>query len=106
VADDLVTGFSVWKATELIDDYGVLEDGSGFGYVTDLIFDPQGRLRRVVVYASGIGGPGHYGYPWFGYGYRGYAWHPSLDHYVLPYDEDEIARFAAFDYERLGERPG
>lgn len=105
VDDDLVTSFSFWKATDLIDDYAVLETGAGYGYINDLVFGNDGMLQAVVVdvdYGRRGAGAGYYAYPWYGYGYDGYAWEPGLDSYVLPFDEDEISDFTlAFDYGEL-----
>lgn len=91
VDDDLTTGPNIWKATSLLDDYAVLENNVGYGYVDDLIFNDNGQLDSVLVnVANPDYGYGYYTYPWYGYGYGSYAWHPGLDYYVLPYD-DELA---------------
>lgn len=103
VEDELTTGFDIWKVTNLLDDYAVLESGLGYGYVDDLIFDRQGQLQSVVVSASGeYGEPGSYAFPWYGYGYDGYAWAPGLDYYTLPFDDaDEFADLEPFDSDQM-----
>lgn len=102
VDDDFAAGYEIWKATELLDDYTVTETGDGHGYVHDLIFDDDGMLRAVVVNTNGA----YYAWPWFGYGYDGYAWHPGFSYYVLPFDADEIAEFdTPFDYDKLEGAP-
>lgn len=101
VEDDLDTGAGIWKATDLLNDYAVLEEGEGYGYVNDLTFDQQGQLQAVVVDATEYVTPGYYAYPWYGYGYAGYAWEPGLGHYTLPYGPNEITEFAAFEYNDL-----
>lgn len=102
VEDDVETGLDIWKATDLINDYAVLQTGAGVGYVNDLIFDNDGKLQSVIVNATEYLEPGYYAYPWYAEGYDGYAWDPGLGRYVLPYDEAEIAAFdTAFDYDEL-----
>lgn len=104
VQSDLATGPKIWKATDLIDDYAVLESGAGYGYVNDLIFDDTGKLQLVVVNASEYGRPGYYGYPWYGYRYDGFAWNPGFDRYVVPFNESEVANLDnAFRYDQLQE---
>lgn len=106
VEDDLETGFNIFKATQVVGDYAVLEDGAGYGYIDDMLFNDEGNLQGVVISASDTdaGDPGYYAYPWIGTGYADYAWHPALDHYVLPYDQLEIDELSQFDYEQLEQR--
>jgi sporulation protein YlmC with PRC-barrel domain len=47
VDDDLITA-RPWKATQLMDDYARLADGTLYGYVNDVIFDNKGQLAAVV----------------------------------------------------------
>lgn len=91
VEDDLETGSEIWKASDLINDYVVLENNDGYGYVKDLIFDKNGQLQSVVVNASNPNfAYGTYAYPWYGYGYE-YGWDPGLDYYVLPFGDEDFA---------------
>lgn len=95
VSDELQTGPRVWKATEVIGDYAVLDGGvKAYGYVDDLIFDDQGMIMAVVVdpaVANGL-----YAYPYYGYGY-GYGFHPGNTFYMLPYAGDEVEIVTPFD---------
>lgn len=96
VDDDLRTGPEVWKATDLLNDYAVLQSGEGYGYVTDLIFEGD-RLKSVVVNpGSGYGAYGPRAYPWAGYGT---AW--RHDRYTMPYEPRELAEIDPFDYDQL-----
>ena len=101
VTEDVRTGPRIWKATELLDDYMVIEAGEPYGYVTDLVFDDSGNLRSVVASASNaeLGDAGVYAYPWYGYDY---GWRPELDRYSVPYTTEQIAGLSVFDYEELG----
>lgn len=90
VEDDVEAGFNLWKATALLNDYVLLSDGDGYGYVSDLTFDKNGKLQSVVVNASNPAyGYGYYAYPWYGYGYD-YGWDAGLDYYVLPYGASDF----------------
>lgn len=97
VSDELQTGPRVWKATELIGDYAVLDgDVTAYGYVDDLIFDEQGMLMAVVVdpaVANGL-----YAYPYYGYGY---GFHPGNTYYRLPYAGEEVEIVTPFDETRM-----
>lgn len=91
VADDLSTGPSIWKATDLIDDYVLLENDTGYGYVTDLTFNQEGKLQSVVVNASNPDFDyGYFAYPWYGFGYD-FGWDPGLNYYILPYSDGDLA---------------
>lgn len=95
VREGLRTASGIWKATDLLDDYAVLESGEGYGYVDDLIFDDDGMLRSVVVNVTegDETARGPRAYAWSGSGDA--AWHPGLDYYLLPYDEAEAAQAGA-----------
>ncbi|MEO3432638.1 PRC-barrel domain-containing protein [Inquilinus sp. CAU 1745] len=93
VNDDLLTGPRVWKASELIGDYALLNDGdAAYGYVDDLIFDDQGMIMAVIV--DPAVGTGRYAYPYYGYGY---GFHPGYTFYMLPYAGDEVEIVTPFD---------
>jgi hypothetical protein len=93
--ESFATGPYIWKATALLDDYVVLEDGEPFGYVTDLVFDQSGRLLAVVAADahSPIDRRGVYAFPWDRRG-----WRPGFDHYTVRHTEEEIARLPRIDY--------
>jgi len=96
VSDDLTTGPRVWRATELMGDYVRLKNGTGYGYVDDLIFNKDGSLNAVVVTRDvGYGPAGPYAYPFYGYGY---GFDPGLDYYTMPFAENEVARLDPYDY--------
>jgi sporulation protein YlmC with PRC-barrel domain len=87
--EDLETGPRVWKATNLLDENVVLEDGAAYGYVIDLIFDGD-VLRSVVVSAANPEiGYGRHAYPFHGVG-PGY-WEPGLGYFTVPYRIEEIS---------------
>lgn len=92
VQDDLNTGPKIWKATDLMDDYVLLESGEGYGYIDNLTFNKNGELQSVVVNASNPDYDyGYYAYPWYGYGYGyNYGWNSALGQYVLPYGNRDL----------------
>ncbi|MBN1240980.1 MAG: PRC-barrel domain-containing protein, partial [Gammaproteobacteria bacterium] len=103
VDDDVVSSTGFWKASELLDDDVVLQDGDRYGYVTDLIFNEQGNLESVVINSANPSfGYGYYAYPWYGPGFG--AWDPGLGYYTLPYGATEIGEMTAFDYDILDQR--
>jgi len=94
------TGPRAFRASELTGDYVTLKDGEGYGYVRDLLFDRQGKLRSIIVEPDvAYDAAGYYAYPYHGYGYDyGYEFDPGLDHYGLPYGADEVGEHEPFDY--------
>ena len=84
-----------WKAAELLEDYVRLADGSGYGWVEDLVFDSHGRLQAVVVARDISHGPGLCAFPYYGYPY---GFDPGLGYYRLPYGPLEIVGVEPFDY--------
>jgi sporulation protein YlmC with PRC-barrel domain len=95
VNDFFETGPNIWKASALLDDYVVLENGEPFGYVTDLVFDDAGKLLSVVAAESrgDIDRRGVYAFPWDDRG-----WRPGFDHYTLRHTEKDIAWLPKIDY--------
>jgi sporulation protein YlmC with PRC-barrel domain len=95
VEEFFATGPYLWKATALLDDYVVLENGDPFGYVTDLVFDDDGKLISVVaVYARGdLDRRGVYALPW-----DDRDWRPRFDHYTLRHTLEEIEQLPKIDY--------
>jgi sporulation protein YlmC with PRC-barrel domain len=101
VEDDVTTGPKLWQATELRNDYVVMQNGEGYGYITDLIISREGKLQAVIANAVSDDFPrGNFAYPWLGYGYP-YAWDSGLDYYVLPYSVDQIAGRTVFDFDAM-----
>jgi hypothetical protein len=98
VDDDLATGPHIWRATDLIDDYAYLNNQTGYGYVNDLIFTPDGDLHAVVVNASPGWGGGYRAFPFYGYAY---GWSPSYSGYNLGYGTADVGRMNRFDYSRM-----
>ncbi len=88
------TGPQTFKATDLLNDYAVLENGQGYGYITDLVF--QGRtLKSLVVSASSPNFEyGTFAYPWTGWGRSG---SPGLSYYRLPYGPGQVTELKAFN---------
>ena len=117
VSQDNVQDFSVFKdpaqaaagarsfrASEVIGDYVRLSQARDYGYVSDLIFQPDGTLKSVVV-APDVGWESYYAaFPWHGYEY---GFEPGADVYELPYAEEEVAEYAGayenWDYDGLFE---
>ena len=98
-AEPITGGPRAWRATELIDDYVYLEDGTGYGLVQDLVFSQQGELQAVILepdVAYDVDGP--YALPYYGYDY---GFDPGYDYYELPYTEDDIAGLDTFDDEAM-----
>ncbi len=101
-ADDMTmaTEGENYRASDVLDDYVTLDDGTGYGYVTDLIFDQGGALQSVVVSPDvGFGGAdGLYAYPYYGteFGYEPYGYD-----YNLRYDEGAVTEYQPFDYESV-----
>lgn len=99
VSSDLATGPRVWKATELLDDRAVLSTGVAFGWVTDLIFSPEGSLQSVVVTADASFRGGYYAYPYHGHRY---GWHPGANQYNVAEDVATVLKLGRFDYDKMG----
>lgn len=100
VDDDLDTGPSIWKATDVIDDYAYLNNRRAYGYINDLIFSSDGMLQAVVVNAgSGYGG----GYRAVPFSYQA-GWNPGEADLYLGYGEADVAVLERFDYNRLPSR--
>lgn len=98
VDDDLETGPSVFKATDLIGDYATLSDRTPYGYVNDVLIDANGDISAVVVEANAYGTPGYYAYPYGGYTTPAERNSP---YYGMPYDSNQIDRLEQFDYDKL-----
>jgi sporulation protein YlmC with PRC-barrel domain len=93
-----------FRASEVIGDYVRLTQARDYGYVSDLIFQPDGTLKSVVV-APDVGWESYYSaFPWHGYEY---GFEPGADVYELPYAEEEVAEYAGayenWDYDGLFE---
>lgn len=100
VDDDLETGPSIFRATDLIGSYSRIRDGESYrnyGYVNDLVIR-DGQLQAVVVNPdTGYGmTPGGYAYPYYGWG-----WNVGRPYYDMPYGADDVADVGALDYERF-----
>ena len=98
VESDLATGPRIWRATELIGDYGFLSGDVGYGNVEDLIFTGDGKLHAVVVNAYAGYGGGHYAFPYYGYPY---GWDPGYSAYYTGYGRDDIVDLQPFQYSKL-----
>ena len=94
-----------FRASEVIGDYVRLTQARDYGYVSDLIFEPDGTLKSVVV-APDVGWEeGYYSaFPWHGYEY---GFDPGAEVYELPYAEEEVLEYAGayenWDYDGLFE---
>jgi YD repeat-containing protein len=101
VEDDYITGASLWKATDLIDDYVYFNNRNRYGYVTDLIFRSDGTLYAYVANPSaGYGyGRGPRAFPY--YTGTDYSWNPGTAYFNAPFDETDAANLEPFEYNRL-----
>lgn len=93
VNEEVATGARTWKLSALLNDYVVLENGLGYGYLDDVIFSKDGRIMALMVTSSLAYGLGVYAYPFYGH-----AWQPNDDVYRLPYARDAVDTLAPFDY--------
>ena len=88
-----------WRASELVDDYVLLDDNSGYGMVDDLVFSGEGELLAVLVRPDLVNQPGYhtpglFAYPYYGYDY---GFDPGAPNYTLPYTKDEIDAAEPFE---------
>ncbi|WP_158521459.1 PRC-barrel domain-containing protein [Kushneria konosiri] len=96
VSDNVEAKGGVWKASDLLDDYVSLADGTGYGYLTDILFTTDGNIQSIIVDASESDNvtAGTYAYPFYGYGY---GWSPADTSYVLSYDVNDLKNMTPFD---------
>jgi len=71
-----------FSISKIIGDYARLQAGQGFGYVSDLVFDRDGKLAVVVISREASVGGGTFAFPYPGETGR---WSPKLSYYGLPY---------------------
>lgn len=96
VNEVLATGAKTWKLTALLDDYVVLADGTGYGYVDDVLFTKKGKIQAVIVESALTAyGYGPYAYPFYGYAY---GWQPYDSVYTLPFGLNAVSTVGVFDY--------
>lgn len=98
VFEKVATGPRVWQATELLNDFAVLNGHVGYGYVDDLVFDRAGDLKAVVVTADSLYGAGAYAYPFYGYAH---GFDPGAPYYDLGYGESEVAQLDEFQTDQV-----
>ena len=75
----------------LIGDYARLQTGQGYGYVTDLVFSPAGKMMAVLVARDRQAGGGTIAFP---YPDKMENWSPAMSYYGLPYITAEQANQA------------
>ena len=80
-----------FRVTEVLGDYARLQTGSGYGYVTDVAFNSDGRMIAVLVTRDADVGGGTYAFPYPGTTGR---WDPALSYYGLPFVTEGQAREA------------
>lgn len=98
---EVVTGPREFKITELLDDYARLTDVAGYGYVSDVVFNPEGEIEGVLVNRQFGYGGGLYGYPYYGYDH---GFDPGRDYYGLPYAEADVGAYeGVIDVDRFDE---
>ena len=90
---DVYAGDSVYRLTDVMDDYALAE-GVGRGYIDDVLFSRDGGIEAVVFMGRG----GYRAAPYYG-PERGYD--PYGATYPLRYSAQEIESLEPFDYERM-----
>jgi PRC-barrel domain len=80
-----------FRLTEVLGDYARLQTGYGYGYVTDAVFDKEGRLIAVLISRDAASGGGTYAFPFPGTVGR---WDPGASYYGLPFITDSQAQAA------------
>lgn len=97
--ETVFTGPREFRLSELIGDYARLQDGTGYGLVSDVVISREGRISGVIV-TRDIGlGAGAYGYPYYGYGY---GFDPGFNWYGMPYSSpDQAAMAPGIDFGRF-----
>ncbi|SHF27653.1 PRC-barrel domain-containing protein [Modicisalibacter ilicicola DSM 19980] len=86
-----------WKLSALINDYARLQDGSGYGYVKDVLFSESGKIQAVVVSAGGEApARGPFAYPFYGYEQ---GWSPDASSYEVPHLLEDVKKVPQFKYE-------
>lgn len=71
-----------FRLTEILGDYARLQTGHGYGYVTDAVFEKDGRLIAVLVSRDKASGGGTYAFAFPGDPGR---WDPGASYYGLPF---------------------
>lgn len=106
-ADDQTnaTDGSNFRASDVLDDYVSLQDGTEYGYISDLLFTQDGTLSSVLVTPDvGFGGAdytgGIYAYPYYG---ADYGYDPLTNGYSLPYTQDDVMNYGPYDTSTLGD---
>lgn len=79
---------SDFAISEVIGDYARLQAGQGYGYVSDLVFNQDGRLFAILVSRDASAGGGTYAFPFPGDTGK---WSPNMSYYGLPYVTEEGA---------------
>ena len=82
------TGPHEFRANQLIGEYARINNGRGFGYVSDIIFNKNGKAMAVLIDRDLAYGGGTYGYPFYG---PANGWWPGSDRYVLPFNSVKLA---------------
>nr|WP_072825357.1 PRC-barrel domain-containing protein [Halomonas ilicicola] len=98
VDDEVDAGASIWKLTDLLDDYATLGSGAGYGYIENVLFNDNGQVQAVIVSASSADyNDGVYAYPFYGYDY---GWDPAYSSYNLPYTADDVSGMSEFNVDK------
>jgi sporulation protein YlmC with PRC-barrel domain len=85
-----------FRLTEVIGDFARLQTGYGYGYVTDAVFDKNGRLIAVLISRDAASGGGTFAFPYPGTVGR---WDPGVGYYGLPFVTDSQAQAAGLRIE-------
>ena len=103
VDDEVDAGNSIWKLSDLIDDYATMGEGTGYGVVENVLFNDDGEMQAVIVSGSSNDfADGTYAYPFYGYNH---GWNPNRDSYNLPYTADDVSDMDNFDVDQyIGDR--
>lgn len=86
---------SEFGVNQIIGDYARLQTGLAFGYVSDAVFTPSGKMSAILVTREAAGGGGVYsfGFPQI----TSEKWHAGLSYHGLPYVTTEQAKQAAVE---------
>lgn len=97
VEDKVSMSPSVWKVSDILDEFTNVDEGQGYGYVDNVLFTKEGKVQAVVIDAAINGGTETYALPFPGINQ---GWAPGLISYTLPYSESELLDVPAFEYEK------
>lgn len=97
VEDKISMSPSLWKLSDILNEFTNVEEGHGYGYVDDVLFSRSGVVQAIVIDAAINGDTKTYAFPFTGIGE---GWAPGLISYTLPYTDTDLYETPAFEYEK------